>query len=72
MQDPVASPGFYGDAAHSPAHLFAKKPIQYMAEMRHPDQESLLILLDPSAAKAGYFAHQTGGKLASGALNSTH
>jgi len=71
-QDAIASPGLYGDAAHSPTHLFEKTPLQYTAELRHPDQESLVILLDPSAAKAGYFAHQSGGKLAAGTLSSAY
>jgi uncharacterized protein YcbK (DUF882 family) len=57
------SPGLYGDAAHSPSILFSKTPVQFTAELRHPDQSELAILLDPVATTAGYFAHQSGGKI---------
>ena len=63
--EPVRSPGLYGDAAHSPTILFSKTPVQFTADLRHPDQAGLAILLDPAAATAGYFAHQSGGKITS-------
>jgi uncharacterized protein YcbK (DUF882 family) len=68
LQEPVRSPGFYGDAAHSPSILFSKKPVQFTADLQHPDQSGLVILLDPAAISAGYFAHQSGGKIVTGAL----
>jgi uncharacterized protein YcbK (DUF882 family) len=70
LQEAVRSPGLYGDAAHSPSILFSKQPVQFTADLRHPDQSELAILLDPAATTAGYFAHQSGGKIVTGALTS--
>jgi uncharacterized protein YcbK (DUF882 family) len=72
LQEPARSPGFYGDAAHSPSILFSKEPVQFTADLRHPDQSGLVILLDPAAISAGYFAHQSGGKIVTGALTSAY
>jgi hypothetical protein len=72
LQEPARSPGFYGDAAHSPSILFSKGPVQFTADLRHPDQSGLVILLDPVAISAGYFAHQSGGKIVTGALTSAY
>jgi len=66
-QDLPRSPGLYGDAAHSPSTLFSKQSVQFTGDMRHPDQSGLAILLDPAATTAGYFAHQSGGKIVSSA-----
>lgn len=71
-QEPARSPGLYGDAAHSPSILLSKEPIQLTADLRHPDQSGLVILLDPAATTAGYFAHQSGGKIITGALTSAY
>jgi uncharacterized protein YcbK (DUF882 family) len=71
-QEPARSPGFYGDAAHSPSILFSKEPVQLTADLRHPDQSGLVILLDPAATTAGYFAHQSGGKIVTGSLTSAY
>jgi uncharacterized protein YcbK (DUF882 family) len=71
-QEPIRSPGFYGDDAHSPTILFSKQPVQLTADLRHPDQSGLAILLDPAAATAGYFAHQSGGKIITGSITSTY
>jgi hypothetical protein len=70
--EPASSPGLYGDAAHSPSILFSKGPVQLTADLRHPDQSGLVILLDPAATTAGYFAHQSGGKIVTGALTSAY
>ncbi|HEY4863441.1 MAG TPA: DUF882 domain-containing protein [Xanthobacteraceae bacterium] len=67
-QEPARSPGLYGDAAHSPSILLSKQPVQLTADLRHPDQSGLAILLDPVATTAGYFAHQSGGKIVTGSL----
>jgi uncharacterized protein YcbK (DUF882 family) len=72
LQEPARSPGFYGDAAHSPSILFSKGSVQFTADLRHPDQSGLVILLDPVAITAGYFAHQSGGKIVTGALTSAY
>jgi uncharacterized protein YcbK (DUF882 family) len=72
LQEPTSSPGFYGDPAHSPSILFSKGPVQLTADLRHPDQSGLVILLDPAATTAGYFAHQSGGKIVTGALTSAY
>jgi uncharacterized protein YcbK (DUF882 family) len=72
LQEPVLAPLFYGDAAHSPSILFSKEPVQFTAGLRHPDQSGLVILLDPAATTAGYFAHQSGGKITTGALTSAY
>jgi uncharacterized protein YcbK (DUF882 family) len=71
-QEPVRSPGLYGDAAHSPSILLSKQPVQLTADLRHPDQSGLAILLDPAATTAGYFAHQSGGKIVTGSLTSAY
>jgi len=70
LQEAIRSPGLYGDPAHSPSILFSKQPVQFTADLRHPDQSELAILLDPAATTAGYFAHQSGGKIVTGALTS--
>jgi uncharacterized protein YcbK (DUF882 family) len=72
LQEPAQAPVFYGDAAHSPSILFSKEPVQFTADLRHPDQSGLVILLDPAATTAGYFAHQSGGKIVTGALTSAY
>jgi hypothetical protein len=71
-QEPARSPGLYGDAAHSPSILLSKLPVQLTADLRHPDQSGLAILLDPVATTAGYFAHQSGGKIVTGSLTSAY
>jgi uncharacterized protein YcbK (DUF882 family) len=71
-QEPARSPGLYGDAAHSPSILLSKQPVQLTADLRHPDQSGLAILLDPVATTAGYFAHQSGGKIVTGSLTSAY
>jgi uncharacterized protein YcbK (DUF882 family) len=71
-QEPARSPGLYGDAAHSPSILLSKQPVQLTADLRHPDQSGLAILLDPAATTAGYFAHQSGGKIVTGSLTSAY
>ena len=73
LQEPVSSsPGFYGDPAHSPSRLLSKESVQLTADLRHPDQSGLAILLDPAATTAGYFAHQSGGKIVTGSLTSAY
>jgi uncharacterized protein YcbK (DUF882 family) len=72
QEQPVRSPGLFGDAAHSPSNLLSKTPVQFTAGLRHPDQSGLAILLDPAATTAGYFAQQSGGKIAAGSLVSTY
>jgi uncharacterized protein YcbK (DUF882 family) len=73
LQEPVSSsPGLYGDAAHSPSSLFSKESVQLTADLRHPDQSGLAILLDPAATTAGYFAHQSGGKIVTGSISSAY
>jgi hypothetical protein len=72
LQEPARSPGLYGDAAHSPSILFSKQPVQFTADLRHPDQSGLAILLDPVATTAGYFAHQSGGKIVTGSITSAY
>jgi hypothetical protein len=71
-QEAARSPGLYGDAAHSPSSLLSKESIQLTADLRHPDQSGLAILLDPAATTAGYFAHQSGGKIVTGSLTSAY
>jgi hypothetical protein len=71
-QEPARSPGLYGDAAHSPSILLSKQPVQYTADLRHPDQSGLAILLDPAATTEGYFAHQSGGKIVTGSITSAY
>ena len=71
-QGPARSPGLYGDAAHSPSNLLSKESVQLTADLRHPDQSGLTILLDPAATTAGYFAHQSGGKIVTGSLTSAY
>jgi hypothetical protein len=73
LQEPISSsPGLYGDPTHSPSRLLSKESVQLTADLRHPDQSGLAILLDPAATTAGYFAHQSGGKIITGSINSAY